>query len=156
MNKHCLIIVFTVICLLLSPALKAQNNAELTSVKVTGKVTSPLDLNLNDFNQFKQSQVIRKDKAGEDHTYSGVLSSAILMKAGVTLGKALRGKNLAKYVLVEASDGYKVVFAVTELDQGFTERTIILADKMDGTPLPKGDGPFHIIVQDEKIPARGI
>ena len=82
--------------------------------------------------------------------------STILQKAGVTSGKDLRGKNLTKYVQVEASDGYQVVFALAELDKDFTDRMIILADEVDGKPLAAGDGPFRIIVQDEKKPARCI
>jgi hypothetical protein len=84
------------------------------------------------------------------------LLSAILQKAGVPSGKDLHGKNLTKYVLVNASDGYQVVFALAKLDKDFTDRTIILADHLDGKPLPTGVGPFQIIVQDEKKAARCI
>ena len=82
--------------------------------------------------------------------------SDILLKAGAALGKDLRGGNLNKCLLVEAIDGYQVVFALAELDQAFTDRVIILANEMDGKPLPAADGPFSIIVQDEKKPARCI
>jgi hypothetical protein len=58
--------------------------------------------------------------------------------------------------LVEARDGYQVVFALAELDKDFTDRRIILADKVDGKSLSPADGPFRIIVQDEKKPARCI
>jgi len=139
-----------------SPQLKAQNAEKQTVVKVTGEVINPLELKLDDLAQFSQTEVTRKDRDGKDHVYSGVILSAILRKAGVTLGKDLRGENLTKYALIEASDGYQVVFALPELDKDFTDRTIILADMVDGKPLPPGDGPFRIIVQDEKKPARCI
>ena len=134
----------------------AQTADKQASVKVTGEVIIPLDLKLDDLNQFKQTQVVRKDKDGNDHTYSGVILADILQKAGVTLGKDLRGKNLTKYILISASDGYQVVFALAELDKDFTDRTIILADMIDGKLLTTSDGPFRIIVQDEKKPARCI
>ena len=135
---------------------KAQTEVKEASVKILGEVTAPLEIKLADLHQFKQTEVIRKDRDGKDHTYSGVILADILQKAGVTMGKDLRGENLTKYVLVEASDGYQVVFALAELDKDFTDRTIILADMIDGKPLASGDGPFRIIVQDEKKPARCI
>jgi DMSO/TMAO reductase YedYZ molybdopterin-dependent catalytic subunit len=149
----------TILCflgLLISPVIKAQTTEKQASVKVSGEVITPLDLKLSDLQQYTQTEVTRKDRDGKDHAYSGVILSSILQKAGVTLGKDLRGENLAKYVLIEASDGYQVVFALAELDKDFTDRTIILADQVDGKPLLPADGPFRIIVQDEKKPARCI
>jgi DMSO/TMAO reductase YedYZ molybdopterin-dependent catalytic subunit len=152
MKKYAVILLF-ILPAFLATTLKAQTEKP-ASVKITGEVTSPLDLTMDSFLQFKQTEVSRKDRDGNNHLYSGVLLSAILQKAGVTLGKDLRGENLTKYVLVEASDGYQVTFALAELDSDFTDRQIILADKIDGKPLAPGDGPFRIIVQDEKKPAR--
>lgn len=126
------------------------------SVKVSGEVTKPLNINGADLQKFKQVTLTRRDKDGHDHQYSGVIVSDILDSAGVTMGPQLRGKNLTKYLLVGASDGYQVVFALAELDKNFTDRLIILADQMDGKPLPATEGPFKIVVQDEKKPARCI
>ena len=156
MKRYCIIALTGFITLLASPVLKAQTSAKDASVKVTGEVTTALDLKLTDLKQLPQTEVTRKDKDGNNHTYSGVILSAILQKAGVTSGKDLRGKNLTKYVMIKASDNYQVVFALAELDKDFTDRTIILATQMDGKPLPDTDGPFRIIVQDEKKPARCI
>src|ERR1700744_5612231 len=142
--------------LITSTYLSNAQGVKEASVKITGEVTTPLDIKLTDLAQYPQTDVTRKDRDGKDHTYSGVILSAILQKAGVTLGKDLRGENLTKYVLVEASDGYQVTFALAELDKDFTDRTIILASQVDGAPLAAGDGPFRIIVQDEKKPARCI
>ena len=130
--------------------------AKEASVKVIGEVLTPLDLKLDDLQQFKQVELERKDRDGNDHTYTGVMLSDILQKAGVTLGKELHGKNLSKYAQVEANDGYQVVFALAELDKDFTDRMVILASKIDGKPLAPTDGPFRIVVQDEKKPARCI
>jgi DMSO/TMAO reductase YedYZ molybdopterin-dependent catalytic subunit len=134
----------------------AQNSGKQQSVKISGEVTAPLALTSADLQKFNQVAVTRKDRDAKDHTYSGALLSDILQKAGVTMAAQLKGENLSKYLWVEASDGYQVIFALAELDKSFTDRLIILADKMDGKPLPAGDGPFRIIVQDEKKPARCI
>ncbi len=125
-------------------------------VKVTGEVITPLTIDKTELQKFKQVLVIYKDKGGKDHSYSGVLLADILQKAGVTSGAALRGLNLTKYVLAEAVDGYKAVFALVELDKEFTDKQIILADKVDGNALPATEGPFRIIVADDKKAARSI
>lgn len=156
MKKYYFIALLSFVSLFASPVLKAQIAERQASVKISGEVTTPLDIKLADLQQFPQTEVTRKDRDGKEHTYSGVGLSAILQKAGVTLGKDLRGENLTKFVLVEASDGYQVIFALAELDKDFTDRNIILANNVDGKPLPVGDGPFRVIVQDEKKPARCI
>ena len=147
---------YTLILLLLIAGLTTQAQTKEAVVKITGEVTNPLTIGPAELQQYKQTTVTRKDKDGKAHIYSGVIVSEILTKAGVTLGADLHGKNLVKYLLVEASDGYQVLFTLAELDKGFTDRTIILADKVDGQPLAPADGPFRIIVQDEKKPARCI
>ena len=130
--------------------------AQTASVKISGEVTSPFTVNDDDLQKFIQTTITRKDRDGNDHAYSGVLLSELMNKAGAGMGSNLKGENLTKYLLVTASDNYQVVFALPELDKAYTDRMIILADKMDGKPLPAGDGPFRIIVQDEKRPARCI
>ncbi|WP_183572703.1 molybdopterin-dependent oxidoreductase [Mucilaginibacter sp. X5P1] len=156
--KKITLIAFTILLgLFITPYLsEAQTTINQVSVKITGEVKAPFDINLDSLNKFKQTEVIRKDKEGKDHTYSGVILSDILQKAGVPSGKDLRGKNLTKYVLIDAGDGYQVVFALAELDKDFTDRLVIVADMVDGKTLPAGEGPFRIIVQDEKKPARCI
>ena len=152
MKKHLLIFTLTCIGLIIGHTSKAQ----IASVKISGEVISPMTINDDDLHKFAQTTIIRKDHDGHDHTYIGVILAEILKKAGATLGSDLKGKNLAKYILVIANDNYQVVFALAELDKAFTDRTIILADQVDGKPLPQGEGPFRIIVQDEKKPARCI
>jgi hypothetical protein len=51
---------------------------------------------------------------------------------------------------VEAADGYKVVFALAEIDPAFAVRDIILADKRDGKPLDAKQGPFRIVAPGDK------
>lgn len=157
MKKTCLSLFALLYALVLNPDIaKAQNPPGAASVNIRGEVTNPISMTADQLHQFEQTKVVRKDKDGNDHTYSGVMLATILQKAGATMGKELKGENLTKYAVIEASDGYHVVFALAELDQAFTDRKIILADQADGKPLPLADGPFRIIVQDEKRPARCI
>jgi DMSO/TMAO reductase YedYZ molybdopterin-dependent catalytic subunit len=144
------------IALLSFTAITFTSQAQTSTIKVSGEVSTPLTIDPAYLQKFTQTTVTRKDRDGKDHTYSGVIVADILKNAGVTLGPDLKGENLTKYLLVEASDGYQVIFALAELDKGYTDRTIILANQVDGKPLAPGDGPYRIIVQDEKKPARCI
>ena len=80
----------------------------------------------------------------------------ILQKAGVTLGENLKGKNLTKFVLAEATDGYQVIFSLAEVDKVYTDKLIIIANQVDGKPLSTIEGPYRIIISDEKKPTRLI
>ncbi|MCX6216646.1 molybdopterin-dependent oxidoreductase [Spirosoma sp.] len=127
-----------------------------TVLTISGQVTKPLTLQAADLKGLPHSDVSAKDKDGTEHRYSGVSLVGLLKQAGTTLGGELRGKNLTKYVLVKAGDGYEVVFALPELDPEFATRVILLADSVDGKPLVPGVGPYRVIVPDEKKPARWI
>ena len=86
--------------------------------------------------------------------YSGVALTDLLALVNAPLADSLRGRSLATYVLAEASDGYRALFSIAELDSRFTDRLVILADKKDGQPLPPAEGPYRLIVPGEKRPAR--
>jgi len=86
--------------------------------------------------------------------FEGVMVSSILTSAGIQLGDAIRGPRLAEGVLVVAADGYKVLYALPELDPAFVVREIILADKRDGKSLDAKEGPFRIVAPGNKRPAR--
>lgn len=88
--------------------------------------------------------------------YSGVPLTALLALIHAPADGSLRGKALATYILVEAADGYRVVFSLADFDPGFTDRTAIVADRKDGAPLSAQEGPFRLIVPGERRPARWV
>jgi hypothetical protein len=88
--------------------------------------------------------------------YDGVALKDVLQKAEVDLGESLKGKRLASYLLVEAADGYKVVIALPELDPAFNDKTFVLAYQRDGQPLDAKEGPYRIVIPDEKRMARWV
>ncbi len=88
--------------------------------------------------------------------FSGVLLPDLLRLVDMPRGDSLRGPALATYVLIEAADGYRALFAAAEPDAGLTDRVVLLADGMDGATLGAEDGPFPLIVPDEKRPARWV
>ncbi|WP_344830284.1 molybdopterin-dependent oxidoreductase [Chryseobacterium ginsenosidimutans] len=130
----------------------AQSNFRL---KVSGEVSRPLELSLSDLSKMPRREAIMKDKEGNLHTFTGVPLIEILGKTGVPSGKALHGaENFSKYVLIKCSDGYQVLFSLAELDPSIQDKNVIIADSVDGKPLPKEKGPLRIIAEGEKKPAR--
>ena len=127
-----------------------------TVLTISGEVTKPFSLQAADLKAMPHAEVVAKDKDGKNHTYTGVPLAELLKQAGTTTGAELRGKNLSKVVIVKATDGYEVVFALPEIDPEFTTRIILLADSVDGNPLAQGVGPYRIVVPDEKKPARWV
>jgi len=89
-------------------------------------------------------------------TFDGVTVKAVLERAGVEFGESLKGKRLAYCLLVEAADGYRVVIALPELDPAFTDKQILLAFLRDGQPLDAKDGPYRIVIPEEKRKARWV
>ena len=145
--------IFTIIAAT-SFTVNAQEKPASAYIKVEGEVTQTLKLSLPDLEKMKRITVSFKGRDKIEQLYTGVSVFDILKMAGVTLDKQLRGENLAKYLLVTAADGYQVVFSLAELDSSFTDKVVILADKMNNLPLPSDKGPFQLIVQGEKKPAR--
>jgi hypothetical protein len=84
-----------------------------------------------------------------------VTLKSVLERAGITFDK-LSGKRLASCLLVEAADSYRVVIALPELDPGFTDKQIYLAFLKNGKPLDEKEGPYRIVIPDEKRMARWI
>jgi len=142
-----------------SPAIKSQEKQatgtnSTTVLSVSGEVERPLKLSAADLAKLPRRTVRAKDHSGKEAAYEGVALIEILRLAGVPLGEGLRGKNLSLYLIVEAADGYRAVFALPELDPAFTDRAILLADHKDGNSLATSEGPLRIVVADEKRQAR--
>jgi hypothetical protein len=89
-------------------------------------------------------------------TFEGVSLNAVLEKAGISFGELVRGERLASCLLVEAADGYRVVVALPEIDPAFTDKPIVLAFIKNGNPLDEKEGPYRIVIPDEKRMARWV
>jgi DMSO/TMAO reductase YedYZ molybdopterin-dependent catalytic subunit len=129
---------------------------EILSIKFSGEFPIPFDLSLEELKAMPQIEVSGKDKDEEIHQFQGVLLIDLLKKAGLELGTGLKGKKQAQYLLVEAADGYKVVFSLPEIDPEFSGKQILVAHSRDGIPLEKGVGPFRLVVPEEKLNARWV
>src|SRR5215813_571036 len=64
--------------------------------------------------------------------FEGVLLSTLLISVGIQGLGSMKSPWLTQGLLIEASDGYKVLFALAEIDPAFATRDIMLADTRDG------------------------
>ncbi len=94
--------------------------------------------------------------SGSSTTFEGVPLKALLEKAGVGFGETMKGKRMASCLLVEAADGYRVVIALPEIDPAFTDKQVVLAFLKDGKQLDAKEGPYRIVIPDEKRMARWV
>jgi len=138
------------------PFAQAQISAEPSRITVTGAVERPLNLQISDLEKMPRMSVEVKDHDGKLTTYEGVSLTELLKAAGAPIGEKLKGANMADYILAEAKDGYRVVFALPELDPAFMDSKVLVAYAANGKPLPDGQGPFRIVAPQEKRPARWI
>ncbi|MBB6241059.1 molybdopterin-dependent oxidoreductase [Rhodanobacter sp. MP1X3] len=139
-------------CLFALSALSAVSSVAAVSIAVSGELGHPLTLVLATLPRVS----VQASEHGVSGTWSGVSLSTILTAAGVPLGEALRGKNMTLYVRIIAADGYRVVYALAELDPQFRDEPVILADQHDGKPLDTKEGPFRVVAPTDKRPARWI
>jgi DMSO/TMAO reductase YedYZ molybdopterin-dependent catalytic subunit len=125
--------------------------------KISGAVTTPLDLTVADLKSMPRKTLrVENPHSKKTEVYEGVLVEDLLQKAGVPQGEQLRGQALATYVLVEAADNYRVLFSLAEFNSSFQDSEIIVADTLDGGPIPGALGPLRVVSPHEKRPARWV
>ena len=134
----------------------ASKAVALAAIDVTGAVSRPMSVSGAELAKYTRQSVHAKGHDGVESQYEGVPLIELLAKAGVPTGKDLRGQAMALYVVVEAADGYRAVFALAELDAAFADRVILVADRRDGRPLSAKEGPYQIIVPGEKKHVRWV
>ncbi len=149
--------VFAAIMLFALAALQAQTATPNATLTITGAVPTSLNLSVGDLKSMPRKKLtVTNPHNKKTEAYEGVLLEELLHKAGVPHGEQLRGSAMATYVIAEAEDGYQVAFSLAELDSGILDSEIIVADTMDGSPLPPKEGPFRIVAPHEKRPARWV
>jgi len=139
------------------PLSYAQEATAAPILRIAGAVRTPLTLTLEDLKKMPRktfSVTNPHDKKTEN--YEGVLVEELLKKAGVPQGEDLKGPLLASCLVFEAEDGYRVVFSIAELDSGIVDSGVIVADTLDGAPLPSKQGPLRIVAPHEKRAARWV
>jgi hypothetical protein len=125
-------------------------------ISITGAVERPLTLHAPDLETLPRQTLQVRDHDGRESVFEGVALVELLQRAGVPLGKDLRGDRMVTYVVVGAADGYRVVLALPEIDPAFSDRLILLADRRDRQPLSPHEGPLRLVVPGDKRQARWV
>jgi hypothetical protein len=147
--KKCTLLSALFIYMLAGPALHGQ---QLTIQTDVGKQV----LSRPDIEALPHVKVTASEHSSGPVSFEGVTLKGILEKAGVSFGESMRGKRLSSCLLVEAADGYRVVIALPELDPAFTDKQTLLVFLRDGKQLGDKEGPYRIIIPDEKRMARWV
>jgi hypothetical protein len=155
-QKRSRTILWSILALLCAPATVCAQSSPTVALRVTGDVPKHLDLRVAELAAFHQQTIHVTDEKGTAAEYGGVPVAEILEKAGAPLGKEMKGPNMAMGLVARAPDGYRVLFSLAEFDPAFTDCVIMLADRRDGKPLDKREGPLRIIVPGDKRHARWI
>lgn len=139
---------------LAGPSVVAVSAADAV-VRIGGEVGKPLVLDAAALAKLPRSTV-KATAHGVEGEWEGVPLIEVLRAAGAPVGDVLRGPNLQLYVRISAADGYRVVYALTELDPKFRDDGVILADRRDGRPMAGDEGPFRLIAPREARPGRWV
>jgi hypothetical protein len=149
----------TVLVTLLLSALSGFAQQPKPLLKIEGMIASPVTISQEEWSKLPRATVLAARGHSNDKVqFQGVPLRAILEKVGaLPTEKPLRGKQLLQYVIVSASDGYRVLFSLAELDEatGATSN-VLLADTADGKPLDQKEAPLQLIVPSDHRPARSV
>ncbi len=149
--------VATILCFGQQSSVPAQNNNATAELRISGDVATPLTLSASDLKKMaRQTLKVVNPHEKKEETYEGVAVQDLLRRAGVPQNEKLRGAWMATYVVGEASDGYRVVYSLAELDSDFQDSNVIVADTLNGSPLGEKQGPFKMVAPHDKRPARWI
>ncbi len=133
-----------------------QDRPHSGTLVVVADSSKPLTLKPADLAAMPRSTITVKQPDGRGVTHEGVLVAELLKRVGVPLGKALRGDAMATYVLASATDGYRAIFSLAEIDPEFTGSEIMVVDRTNGQPLLADQGPIRLVAPKDLAGARSI
>jgi hypothetical protein len=136
---------FTSVAVCQGPAILAVQGIGGTSV----------GLSASDLSKLPQ-RTIKTTDHGTPVTFSGVLLTDVLAKVDLPAGEKFHATAASYYLVVEAKDGYRAVFAWAEMDPTVMDKAVYVATMRDGKPLTGKDGPFQLVAPGEKRGARWV
>ncbi|HUA36707.1 MAG TPA: molybdopterin-dependent oxidoreductase [Candidatus Binataceae bacterium] len=126
------------------------------ALQIDGAVPNRLELGAGELAALPRHSVSVTDEAGASATYDGVSVIELLRRAGAPLGKELKGAKLTLCVIARGFDGYRVAFALADLDPGIGDLDVIVADRRNGKSLDSREGPLRLVVPSDKRHARWV
>jgi hypothetical protein len=131
---------------------KASDDA-ITVIDEGGKVHRVTAAELT---RMANRKTMETESDGNKQVFEGVLLVDFLRSLGVGFGDELKGPRASTVVLIEALDRYRVVFSLLEIDPATAAEGVLLADRQDGKPLGEKEGPFRLVVPNDKRHVRWI
>lgn len=110
------------------------------------KVLTPADL----------ADLPRAEVKSGARTYAGPILTYVLRAGGLPVGPRLHGDPLRAYVVMTGKDGFQAVYSLAELDKDFHDDVVILADHVDGKPLPEKEAPWRVASSGDKKGWRSV
>jgi hypothetical protein len=126
------------------------------TLQVSNEAGKLFSLTANDWKTLPRRQVEVKENDGSMSRYDGVSLVDVLRFARVPFDNHLRGPRVASYILIEAADAYRAVFALADIDPSMTDRIVLVADRRDGKPLSESAGPYRLVVPGDKLHSRWV
>ena len=153
----CLLAIGLIGCVLAGPVpAHGQPDASPPLLRVIGTDGAEVRITRDDWAGLPRSTVTAVEHGGAEATFEGVPARELLKLVNAPSGRELRGQQLILYVLAEAADGYRALYALAELDAAFTDGVILIADRRNGEALGAEVGPLRIVVPWEKRQARWV
>ena len=152
------IVILTLFAVLATPlAARAEEPAASAKVlEVVNGAGKTVVFSAADLAKLPQKEVKTKDSRGDEVTYAGVTVADVLKQADVDLADKLRGKRLTDSLIVEATDKYRVLFSLPEVDPDWTDKVVLLATARAGQPLDAAHGPVQLVVPGDKRHSRWV
>jgi DMSO/TMAO reductase YedYZ molybdopterin-dependent catalytic subunit len=102
-----------------------------------------------------RASVVVRGHEGTDRHLTGIPLRAVLEAAGLDTAE-VHGPDLARSLVIEARDGYRVAFGLADLDSLITGRALLLAYGADGASLDERQGPWQLIVPGDLHARRSV
>lgn len=88
--------------------------------------------------------------------YEGPALAYVMRAVRLPVGMRAHGEPMKGYLVVRGADGYAAVLSAAEADKELHEDVVILADRLDGRPLPDAEGPWRLVIDDDIRPWRSV
>jgi hypothetical protein len=141
--------------LMFLPAMIGLHAQVVATMTVTGIGGKSVALSVADLSKLPQ-QTVKPADHGTPATFGGVLLTDVLAQVDLPTGEKFHSTAASYYLLVEAKDGYRALFAWAELDSTFMDKSVYVVTKRDGKPLSEKDGPFQLVAPGEKRDGRWV
>jgi Oxidoreductase molybdopterin binding domain len=125
------------------------------AITVTGIGGKSIQISMADLVNFPRHTVKTADH-GSPVEFEGILLKDVLSRVALPTGEEFHKTAAACYLVVEAADGYRAVFAWAELDESIMDKPVYLVTHRNGKPLSSTEGPFELVAPGEKRNARWV